>query len=50
MCQSAGVRLPILNTPFSTEKTGKLGHQRDTDERDTAARHQLLHPLRLGTG
>ena len=33
-----------------TEQTGEQRHKGDTDQRDTAACHQLLHALRLGTG
>lgn len=32
-----------------TEQTGEQRHEGDTDQRDTAACHQLLHALRLGT-
>ena len=33
-----------------TEQTGEQRHKGDTDERDTAAGHQLLHALGLCTG
>ena len=33
-----------------TEQTGEQRHEGDADECDTAACHQLLHALRLGTG
>lgn len=33
-----------------TEQTGKQGYEGETDERDAAARHELLHTLALGTG
>ena len=34
----------------SAEKPGQQRHQRDADESDAAARHELLHPLRLSAG
>ena len=33
-----------------SEQTGEQRHKGDTDERDTAAGHQLLHALGLCTG
>ena len=33
-----------------TEQTGEQRHEGDTDQRDTAAGHQLLHTLRLCAG
>ena len=33
-----------------TEQTGEQRHKGDTDERDTAAGHQLLHALALRAG
>ena len=33
-----------------SEQTGEQRHKGDTDERDTAAGHQLLHALGLSTG
>ena len=35
---------------YLTEESGKQRHQSNTDESDTAASHQLLHALGLGTG
>ena len=32
------------------EQVGELGDEGDADEGDTAARDELLHPLRLGRG
>ena len=33
-----------------TEQAGEQGHEDETDERDAAAGHELLHALALGSG
>ena len=33
-----------------TEQAGEQGHEDETDQRDTAAGHELLHALGLSTG
>ena len=45
------MRKDCPRTPLgSSKKSGKQRYKGDTDEGDTAACHQLLHALRLGTG
>ena len=33
-----------------TEQAGKQGHEDEANQRDAAARHELLHALALGSG
>ena len=43
-------RAPHPFPVWSGEQSGKKRYKRDADKGDTAARHQLLHALGLGTG
>lgn len=43
-------QLPIRFCRCLAEKSGEQRNQQETDQGDTAARHELLHALAFGTG